>query len=540
MSSASTRHRILERARREWPWLLAIAVGAALRGFRLLDQVPVDDEWHSIHRLLRDGYGGIALSFGLVDHCIPFTLYLKLAADTVGVSNVVLRLPSFATGVATLVLCPWWMRRQLGRRGRHVFAWLLAVSPLFVLYSRYTRPYDIAVLLSFLSLVCFERCGRTGERRPAIGYGASAAAAAWFLPSTLPFVAAPLLLLGGATLLGRGVAGPPRWQRLAPPALALAVAAAVLLLPPLLGQPQALLAKLGSNARPDLATVGTAAAFLVGTRSPWIGALVAILAAWGGLVCWRRAPVWTAIALGSSALLGLGVFAASPGYSWLGFVLARYLMPALPIALVFVAAALESVAPARRAAGALAAAALCALLLQTGGVAQALLDTRAWFPARWVAAMEGRVPEAGRVPDFYTQLGSMAPGSLTLVESPWYYSLWNNLQPYYEQVHRQRTLVGFTTGLCSEGHWGEYPAEHGLRLGSFVPLAQPDSLRERGVDYVVFHRNLEAEMARVIDPIDVAYTGQPDVLACVEAYLRWGWPIVYRDESIVVLAAPTG
>ena len=118
--------------RAEWPWLLAVLVGGWLRAFRLLDQVPVDDEWHSIHRLLGQGYSAIALSFGLVDHCIPLTLYLKLAADTIGLSDPVLRLPSFAAGLATLVLCPLVVRRHLGRRGSHLFAWLLAVSPLLV------------------------------------------------------------------------------------------------------------------------------------------------------------------------------------------------------------------------------------------------------------------------------------------------------------------------------------------------------------------------------------------------------------------------
>ena len=41
----------------------------------------------------------IALDFGFVDHCIPLTLYLKLAADTIGVNEWVLRAPSFIAGV---------------------------------------------------------------------------------------------------------------------------------------------------------------------------------------------------------------------------------------------------------------------------------------------------------------------------------------------------------------------------------------------------------------------------------------------------------
>jgi hypothetical protein len=240
-------------------------------------------------------------------------------------------------------------------------------------------------------------------------------------------------------------------------------------------------------------------------------------------------------------VLGLGILASAPRYAWLGFVIARYALPALPVALAFVALAIAP-SDARRSdprlAG-LAAAALIGLLLLSGGVPRTLLDTRAWFPARYVTGMEGSPPRAARVPDFYRALAEAPPGSLSLVEVPWFYSLCNNLLPFYEQVHRQRTLVGFSAGTCSDWHWGEVPPRSGISLRSFAYLDDRAALERRGVDFVVFHADLAAEMERVIDPIDVRATGQVDVRGCVHAFLASDWPLVYQDASIVVFAAPS-
>ena len=519
---------------REWPWALAIAFGAALRGFRLLSQVPVDDEWHSIHRLVSMEAAEVALSFGIVDHCIPLTLYAKAAAATIGLHDWVLRLPSFAAGVLAVWLLPWLARRHLGRSASWLFAWLLALSPLLVLYGRLARPYEIALVLSFTALALFERWWEDGRRAHALGYGACAAVASWFLLAVLPFVAAPLLVGGAAALRERRAGGVARLATLALPAAAWLGFSAVLLLPPLLHHPEAVLAKLGSVG-PEPAALGRAAGFLLGTPSLTIGVLLVALAGFGAVRLTRRAPIFVALHLGGTALLGFALFVSAPGYGWLGFVSARYLLPALPVLLACVSVAFDGPGRGRP----LAAAALCALLLWTGRVPAVLLDTRAWFPARWITQMEGSVAEAARVPEFYRELGSRPPGSVVLVEAPWYYSLWNNLLPFYERIHRQHTLVGFTNGLCSRLPWGEYPPESGVRLDSFVSLADSASLRERGVDYVVLHRDLASEMARVVDPVDVRATWQPDASRCVDALRERGWEEVFHDASIQVLAAPS-
>jgi len=476
----------------------------------------------------------LALSFGSVDRSIPLTLFYALSAHALGLGDWLLRLPSLVAGLATLVVCPWLVRRHLGRRGSHLFAWLLAVAPLLVFYSRTLRPYGIGALFGFLSLHFAETWWRSGARRAALGYGATAALGTWFLPPLAPFALAPL-----AVLLAARIRRPARALALvAPPALAFAAFAAPLLAPPLLAHPEALFDKLGAS-RPDAGALVRAAGFWLGTRSPWLALALLVPAALGAWRLARREPRFTALALASGAALALGVLASAPRYAWLGFVLGRYAVPALPLLLVFAAAGLDATG-ARPGRPAVASAALCALWLWSGGIPALLLDTRAWFPGRWVTWMEGQAPEPRRVPDFYRRLAERPPGSLTLVESPWYYSLWNNLLPHYEAIHRQRTLIGMTTGLCSDAHWGEYPPGRGVSLHSFAHLADARALAARGADFVIFHRDPAGELSRPVDPVDLRATGQPDVGGCIEAYRRLGWPEVHADPQIVVFQVPGG
>jgi len=530
--------RTLDGLATHWPWLLAIALGTALRGFRLLDQAPVDDEWHAIHRVLGMDYGEIATSFGLVDHCIPLTLYLKLAAETIGVGDVVFRLPSFVAGVASLVVLPALVRRHVETRSVHLFAWLVAISPLLIVYTRTARPYAIAVLFSILALAALERWWQEDAPPRALAYGVWAALACWFLPVVAPFVAAPLLVLAIATMRSEGGSARALVDRLAPPALAFGIFAALLLLPPLLSHPEAVTAKLGGE-RPDLAGMGRAARFLVGASSPWVTGLFAVLAVVGAFGLSRGAPRFAALILSASGLQVAALAAIAPEYGWLGIVNARYLLPALPVFLLCVAVG-TSHSALGRSSPALASVALCALLLANSHLTTTLFDTQRWLPNRWIAEMEGTPARATRVPAFYRELALEPPGSVRLVESPWYYSLWNNLLPFYEQVHRQEVRVGFATGLCSSGEWGEYPPAEGFDLSPFIQLSDVAALTdaERGADYIVFHRDLAGEMAEIVDPIDVRATRQPDTSACIEAMRERGWPEVYQDDSIRVFGIP--
>ncbi len=67
-----------------------------------------------------------------------------------GKSDAWLRLPSAAAGTLTLILA-WLLARMFGDRPAALTAWLLALSPLHLMFSRVARPYAFATFLAALA-----------------------------------------------------------------------------------------------------------------------------------------------------------------------------------------------------------------------------------------------------------------------------------------------------------------------------------------------------------------------------------------------------
>jgi len=124
----------------------AIAAAAVLR-FGWLSRWPLwVDELATLQRL--------RLSF--TDHLLAmrgnhplYEILLRLWARP-DAGDAWLRVPSAALGVLAVWLT-WRLLCRLGRREAVVGAWLMALSPLHVMYSRMARSYSLAVALALLS-----------------------------------------------------------------------------------------------------------------------------------------------------------------------------------------------------------------------------------------------------------------------------------------------------------------------------------------------------------------------------------------------------
>ncbi len=521
-------------------WLSAVIAGALVRGWRLIEQIPVDDEWHTLDKVLTSGYLEIAGQVGEGAYSIPIALYLRLAADTVGLSEVILRAPSLIGGIAMLALCPWAVRRYLGSAAAVSFAWLLALSPLLVFYSRFTRPYGITAMMTFLAVAAAQRWWTGGDARSALAYGACGVAATYLHLSALPFALAPLVFFVSRAAFGGWDELRSAVRRCLLVAVPMGLTIAALLGPGLLHDAQPVLSKLGES-DVEITAVGRAALFFVGTRNLALAAAFSALALWGVVLSWRRAPGWTALVGAAMALQFLALLVASPFGAGSALVLARYLLPLLPPILMFTGAGLVGTARVVGLRGgraqALVGLAGAALLASYSPLPEALFETRHWFPAVMMRGLSGHAPQVGAVPGFYRSLAAEAPGSLTLAEAPWYFSLHDNPLPIYERVHRQRTRIGFSLGLCASRRGGEMPASvRGMRWRSFVHLKNVEEVKQRGIDYVVFHTDLRSELSRVVDRVFVDWMErQPvDVASCIEIYRQRFGPPVYDDGRLVV------
>lgn len=143
------------------------------------------------------------------DHGIPLTLLYKALADTVGLSELGMRLPVLAFGLAAVAIFPLLIRGPLGRRASGLFAGLLAIAPVHVYYSRYARAYSIALFLAFVGVVAFVRWWSGSGRRWAALYAAYAVLAPWWHLAFLPGVLAPLAVAAAEGLWRPVVAGRP-------------------------------------------------------------------------------------------------------------------------------------------------------------------------------------------------------------------------------------------------------------------------------------------------------------------------------------------
>ena len=147
-------------------------------------------------------------------------------------------------------------------------------------------------------------------------------------------------------------------------------------------------------------------------------------------------------------------------------VFARYLIPALPFVLLFLAEGVVAcIAPLRQPTWQAAAVATgAALLWWTGPMPDYLYRPNQFighlrFQYDYDPARNPYVLEIPRdpIPEFYRQLAQRPPRTVTLVEAPWRLESNFNPHPWYQQIHRQYVKIGLVTPVCGTWDFGEYP-----------------------------------------------------------------------------------
>ncbi len=527
------------RLREEGSFLLAVLAGGALRLDQIGLQIPLDDEWHALHAVERFGYAHVATHFGWTDYCIPLTLFDKAIADTVGLSELWLRLPVLIAGLVSLVVMPLAVRPWVGRETSAVFAWLLAVSPLHVYFSRYARPYSIALLLGFLAVFALPRASLADGRRWRWVYAGAAVLAPYFHLTTLPVVLLPL-----------AIAWAVRWTRREGPStstlsiLTLAVAAGLgaLLGPPLLVDHQALAYKAGRGELHAEMLAG-AASLMAGSARTGVIVVMGLAVVGGAAALGHRHPRLLAF-LGTVAALALGMpLATHPALIELPIVFVRYALIVLPLALLLAACAIEwAVARAGPRTFALVSVAgplIAVVLVALGPLPHTYRRPNAWtnHPAFQYSYLVPPCDPGHVVPPFYDRLAREPPGSERLVEAPWLFAASGNRFHCDQLRHRQDMRIGFVggvfDGVAKKGlpRPGELPIlaqPQRYRFRSFVHLGDAEGLRRSGATLVVLHKRIEKEMTGAATDSGL---GIEPWIARYRA--RYGAP-VYEDEWMAV------
>lgn len=485
-----------------WHLLLAVSVGAYLRLHAIGRQVLVDDEWHALHEVLHHSYRYFLLDDGWTpsgDHySVPYALFDKLLAGTVGLTELGMRMPSLVAGIALTLLLPLLVRRHVSAQATAAWAYLLAISPLLVFFSRLARPYSPSLLLSFVAVTAFYAWLSDRSRAKLAVAVASAGLAALLHASVAPLLFAPVLYA-----LLRARLGATR-ERSRPLAVAAAVSALAFLLIvlPYLASPVSLQRVLFHDP-PSWHTVVLASELWLGTR---YGIVVLVLLALAviGLAPWdtrARSRFVDYLVFVAGVQVAAMVLLSPRGFKF-GIVFARFCLFAQPVLLLLVALGIERLArrlvPRGEVHGATVAAGLCALLYAGGplpridfypnaftnhGSWQCDYDTERYFDLF--------APRC--IPPLYLALARLPAGTLGIVEAPWYF-YWHSFA-FYQRLDRQRVLIGFVDENPDEARVGEVPRNAtGIRLRNAVHVADYAELARRGVDLVVLHKDLLAEM----------------------------------------------
>lgn len=485
------------------PWAAAVAAGTWLRGQQWAGQVLIDDEWHLVHRLVLSTPREMFLDFGYSDYGIPLGLLYSALGQVTPLSEALLRWPMLVAGIATLVLLPALVLRRVGLPATTVFAWLLAISPLLVVYSRLARPYALVVPLVWIAVFAILRFAARKEGGAALAFGAvvASALAAWLHLAASCFVAAAFVVAAWPLPRRVQVEGAAPAMRLGLLAVAIGLVCCALILPPLLAHPQAMALKSGVDA-PGLDTVVSAWFAWVGSTSGAVAVAAGVLALVGCGPLLRDMSEARALALGG-ALAWLLVMITRPASSHYGIVLARYLLPALPLVLLAVACGawllVRRLAP--RAEGPAAALAgtgamlACAALVATSPVQEwwarpnrHALHMQYYFDFR--AGRNPFGPHLDAIPDsaFWRTLARRPPGSLRVAVAPFYFESFNWNAPEWERDSGQVVLPAYLSGFCVDWRWGEAPAGPAFAFRNAVHLSDAAEMAAKGIDFVVWQR----------------------------------------------------
>ncbi len=476
---------------RECSWLLPpLVAGAFLRLFGLGRQVLGGDEFHAIRIAARNPLGTILTEYSTgSDHCIPLSAGYRLYTDLVGpLTETVLRAPVVLSGLLLVAIFPLFAARWFGRFTAGVLAWLLAISPVLVMYGRIVRSYSPMVLLGALAIAFFIEWVRNGRRRDAWLYAGCAGLAVYFHLLAAPFVLAPLLVAGVELVLRRDRA--PSAEALVRVAGLVVLFLAIFLVPCAPSLIEFVRSK-SAGGSIDSSTLLLTLQHHAGVRHA-LPAVAFWAAAIAGVVLslrseWRVAVYFVVPA----AIQLLAVAVARPELVEQLLVISRYLMIALPGACLLVAVALtvpwsERWSTRARTTQRVVAVAFVAVLYATGGIGR-VGERFAGSFAHNIRSLEFVVASDAterEVPALYSRLAASAGDDAPLVEFPVEYAWRFATAPdVYQRTHGRDVLVSSA--------WNMY-ADPRLALANTLPM-DPDAYLASRARYLVLHRNPAAE-----------------------------------------------
>jgi hypothetical protein len=372
-------------------------------------------------------------------------------------------------------------------------------------------------------------------RWPAVaGYAFLCGLVVWTHLAAGPVLIAPLVAAWLAWFLRRGgsLAG------LVAVTVATGTFMALAVLPPLLSDPAALSGKSAMDSV-TLDTLVGAWYLFTGTGST-IAAVVALaFAVVGFTTVWKASPIVRWICLGVAFTAGL-IAITRPYWVDRPLALARYAVPALPLALLAISTGIVKVGDAiasrlPRGVNATAWGLLCVMLLLSAWITTTPYPETLRRPNSYTQHSYFQLDyreSANEVKTYWLHEYHASPfwidvrkhgkGSITVAVAPFRYPTYEWPAPRWEEDSRQRVIPAYAWGWCAKSRYGEVPIHDArFRFRNAVHLGEPKEWPAHDVDYVAYYKG------------PVTETSAP-VPLCEEQMRKWWGPPVYDDVELVV------
>ncbi len=506
--------------------LLAVLYGSFLRLEDLPGLLLFGDEFHAMALTRRD-YAEVLSSFGYNGTGIALSLLRRIAFDLFGPTDWAYRLPAILGGLAGLIVMYPISQRLIGRNAAAIATVAIALNPLHIYYSHFSRSYSLAclgcvVLVGILRRVVDE-CPVTFRNYLLIA----------IVSALIPYL--HLSALGVVASAGFGAMALLVWRgrsrrallHLAASFVVGAVLCLALHLPawkPFWGFYSM------SVGLPNPFSFGPIDVGRLMFGSP-AAAMLALLGLPLASAWMFRSGSGSAWLLVPAALLPIALLAIqSPIGSQISY--AHYLITSIPFMVMIMAWAI--VAFSERIYHDTPAATRLAVSLGSGMFVLAhlagplgLTHTDDGPFANGYISQQAQpqydVPYPG-TPDFYESLAA-EPGDVRIIEAPALVNARVLLYRNYFLQHRKDVLLGFFTRKF-------------VMTGPYVPLLNQAQIRASGADYLVYHRDIEKEVRAYWETVD---PGKNDALrvkiptAKQVAQLRaaLGEPFHVSDELLV-------
>lgn len=276
---------------------LVILFGVLLRAYLLAGQILIDDEWQGLYYVaMVNSLSDLLTHFSLIGAtCIPQNVYDYILLKTTGWSEILIRLPSVASGIAALAIFPVLVRRLFSRRITVIFTFLLGISPFLVFYSRVARPYSTVALFGFISIWALYQWITKGSKKYGIYYVISGILAIYFHLFAVIGVLVPLGYAFAAKLLEVTKSNKKKNPQATPKSTSMIIAgAAIVVISAILAVPGMVISRFSTLLAKDNITLKSLMGFasiLSGTASPILMILFYALLIFGLIKLVRSTPL---------------------------------------------------------------------------------------------------------------------------------------------------------------------------------------------------------------------------------------------------------